>query len=152
MVRQNCRAGASACRSHYKFRLPVLRGDRFSLPGASPYGALARPVTPDRKRDKQKIDNYEGRDIGLAADTEAVGMKSFSEHEIDSVPRHQDREKTDDACHDQTELGPPAGEAAVQCQDITEQCDQRPCLFRIPTPESDPGVTRPYASQDCARA
>src|SRR5205823_14078877 len=93
----------------------------------------------------------ESSDIGFAANAEAVAVQSFSKDEVDAVPRHQDREKTNHARDDETEFGPPTGEPSVQSGDVTEQRDQSPGFLRVPTPEPSPGIIRPHPAEDGAR-
>src|SRR6266487_534603 len=131
-------------------RPSILDRDRFRLCGPSTDRALAHSVTPDRKRDEQKIDNDKGRHIGLAADAESIGVKSLSEDEVYAVPGHQNRQETDDARYHQPELGPPAGQAAVQSENVTEQRDQCPGFLRIPTPEPSPGIIGPDTAENRA--
>src|SRR5438309_7888493 len=107
-------------------------------------------MTPDRECDKEQIGDDESSDVGFAADAKTVAVQSFSENEVDAVPRHQDREKTNHARDDETEFGPPTGEPSMQSCDVTEQRDQGPGFFRVPTPESSPGIIRPYAAENGA--
>src|SRR5438445_9985595 len=107
-------------------------------------------MTPDRECDKEQISDDESSNVGFAANAEAVTVQSFSEDEVDAVPRHQDRKKTNHARDDETEFGPPTGETSVQSGDVTEQRDQGPGFFRVPTPEPSPGIIRPYAAENGA--
>ena len=74
---------------------------------------FAVSISPDRKRNKQKIENNERRDVRLAADAESVAMQTFAQNKVHAIPRHEYSEKTDDAGNSQTKLCPPAGEPAV---------------------------------------
>src|SRR5205823_11561166 len=38
----------------------------------------------------------------------------------------------------------------MQCQDVTKQRDQCPCLLWIPSPESAPGIICPDSTEDCS--
>src|SRR5438094_9671686 len=107
-------------------------------------------MTPDRECDKEQIGDDESSDIGFAANAEAVAVQSFSKDEVDAVPRHQNREKTNHARDDETEFGPPTGETSVQSRDVTEQRDQGPGFFRVPTPEPSPGIIRPHSTKNGA--
>src|SRR5207253_3780460 len=107
-------------------------------------------MTPDRECDKKQISDDESSNIGFPADAEAVTVQSFSKDEVDAVPRHQDREKTNHARDDETEFGPPAGEASVQSGDVTEQRNKSPGFFRVPAPESSPGIIRPNPAENGA--
>src|SRR5438552_12177369 len=108
-------------------------------------------MTPDRECDKEQIGDDESSNIGFAADAEAVTVQSFSKDEVNAVPRHQDREKTNHARDDETEFGPPTGEPSVQSGDVTEQRDQSPGFLRVPTPEPSPGLIRPHPAENGAR-
>src|ERR1044072_7419744 len=81
---------------------------------------LGPAVAPDRKRDEQQIRDDETDDIGFAAKAESITVQPLAEHEIDAIPGHQDREKTNHAGHHQTKLRPPAGEPSVQSEDVTK--------------------------------
>src|SRR5438477_12966537 len=108
-------------------------------------------MTPDRECDKEQIGDDESSDIGFAANAEAVAVQSFSKDEVDAVPRHQDREKTNHARDDETEFGPPTGEPSMQRCDVTEYRNQSPGFLRIPTPESSPGIIRRHSAEEGAR-
>src|SRR5207248_129256 len=97
-------------------------------------------MTPDRECDKEQISDDESSNVGFATNAEAVAVQSFSKDEVNAVPRHQDREKTNHARDDETEFGPPTGEPSVQSGDVTEQRDQSPGFLRVPTPEPSPGI------------
>src|SRR5438445_6289007 len=107
-------------------------------------------MTPDRECDKEQIGDDESSNVGFATNAEAVAVQSFSKDEVDAVPRHQDREKTNHTRDDETEFGPPAGEAPVQSGDVTEQGDQGPGFLGIPTPESSPGIICPHPAKNGA--
>src|SRR6266550_1495499 len=107
-------------------------------------------MTPDRECDKEQIGDDESSNVGFATNAEAVAVQSFSKDEVDAVPRHQDREKTNHARDDETEFGPPTGEPSVQSGDVTEQRDQSPGFLRVPTPEPSPGIIRPHPAENGA--
>src|SRR5439155_15315763 len=67
---------------------PILRGERFYFRGTFRQCAFARAISPDRKRNEEKIDNHEDRHVGLAADAKSVTVQTFTEHEIDAIPGH----------------------------------------------------------------
>src|SRR3954447_23058953 len=81
----------------------VFRRDRFRYFRAD----TAAPVAPDRKTNEDQIGRDKGRDIGFAANTEAVAVQTGSEDKVHSVPRHQDGQKTNDAGNNEAELSPP---------------------------------------------
>src|SRR6266568_8064974 len=107
-------------------------------------------MTPDRECDKEQISDDESSDIGFAANAEAVAVQSFSKNEVDAVPRHQDRKKTNHARDNETEFCPPTGEPSMQSCDVTEQRNQSPGFLWVPTPESSPGIIRPHPAEDGA--
>src|SRR5438105_13275910 len=105
-------------------------------------------MTPDRECDKEQIGDDESSNVGFATNAEAVTVQTFCKDEVDAVPRHQDREKTNHARDDETEFAPSVGEASVQSGDVTEQRDQRPGLLPIPTPVPSPATIRPYPARN----
>src|SRR5262249_44328630 len=66
-----------------------------------------------------------------AALDEAVAVQADAEDEVDAVPGHDDGEETEDRGEDQREGVEPAGEAAVQWDQVDQQGDEGPDLLGI---------------------
>src|ERR1700731_4632526 len=134
-------------------KLPNLRRDAFGGERGGRHRWSRRfhaAIAPNGESNEQQVSDDETDDISLAAEAEAVAVQSFSQDEIDAIPRHQNRQETNYARDDQTKLRPPAGEAAVQGEDVAKERDQRPGFLRVPAPEAAPGIIRPDAAENCA--
>src|SRR4051794_16119104 len=80
----------------------------------------------------------------------AVGVQSFSEHEVHAVPGHDDRLEAEDRAEREAEVCPESRETPMQHDDVAHERDESPCFFWIPAPEAAPGIVRPDASQNGA--
>src|SRR4051812_44730745 len=101
-----------------------LRSYRLTLDCAfSRRNSPAGPISPNGEDHEKQIQANEGDHVSFAADAEAIAVESFAENEIDSIPRHQDGEKTKHARHHQPKLCPPSRKPSVQRCDVTKKRD-----------------------------
>ena len=122
-------------------------------PGQADRAESAWQATARQKAPPAKASRDQGRQPDgplVAALGEAVAVQAHAENEVHSVPGlSTERKQTTDAI--QPERVDPAGEPAVQRDQVDQQGDQRPDFLRVPSPESAPGVRRPRSRRGSSR-
>src|SRR4051812_32230470 len=100
-------------------------------------------MEPCHKQDIKKLNSNKTHHKRCPTCGKPVRMKAYSQHEIYAIPGHNHRKKADCRPGRKTKLSHPACISSVQDHQIAKQGNESPNFFRIPSPETTPGIVSP---------
>lgn len=77
------------------------------------------------------------------AGAEAIGVETYTKHEVDAIPRHKNSEKAQYRRSNESEYHEPSCKPRVQHRYVEEQRGERPDLLGVPAPKTPPRVVGP---------